>query len=103
MAKKTAKKSAAKKAPATKTKAPKTAKKKAAASSPAPALTDHMIGESAGEVWAALVEAESLTLAALKKTTSCSGEATLMGVGWLAREGKLKFDTEGRTVKISLA
>lgn len=100
--KKTAKKPAAKKATTEK----KTPEKKAAAKkepkAAAPALTTDAIGHAAGAVWGALHSEGPLTLAALKKASGASGDATLMAVGWLAREGKLDFTVSGRSVKVSL-
>ena len=81
---------------AKKTAAPKTAAKKAE-------LTDVVIGDAAGEVWRLLTENDELTLAAIKKAADNSGDTTLMAIGWLAREGKLRFETKGRSIKVKLA
>ena len=80
--------------------APKSSKKKPAPKSPP--LTDHVIGATAGEVWALLSDNGELTLAAIKKGCGASPEASLMALGWLAREGKLRFETKGRSVKVAL-
>lgn len=100
MAKKTAKKKTPAKKPAVK-KAPGKAAKKPA-SPAAPPLSDHTIGAAAGEVWRLLSEKGQQTLAAVKKGSNASPDEVLMAVGWLAREGKLHFETKGRSVKISL-
>ena len=81
-------------------KTPKAAKKSTA---PKNNITDHTIGEAAGEVWLQLTENEGLTVAAVKKATRCPDDVTLMAIGWLAREGKLHFETTGRSVKLTLA
>ena len=103
-----AKKKSTKK-PAAKKKAPavKAPAKKAVTPTPtpivkaAPISTDE-IGHTAGSVWVALHESGPLTIAALKKATSGSTDATLMAIGWLAREGKLEFTISGKSVKVTL-
>lgn len=80
----------------------KSASKKPAAAAPKPSLTDEQIGYAAGEVWAALNEADPMTLAALKKALDQPAETTLIALGWLAREGKLRFEASGRSVKVGL-
>ncbi len=105
-----AKKSATKKSTAAKTAKPaaekvtaKTAKKSTAkATAPKTPLSEESIGIAAGELWARLTE-KPATVAELKKATSCSDELTLVAIGWLAREGKLHFETTSRSVTLSLA
>lgn len=65
-------------------------------------LSDEMIGHAAGDVWRVLSERGSQTLAGLKKSVDASDDVVLMAVGWLAREGKLAFETSGRAVTVSL-
>lgn len=104
MAKKTAKKAAAKKTPSKNgAEAPTTAPvKKAAAKPAAPAVTNEQIGHAAGEVWGALHDQGWQTLASVKKSTGGSADLTLLAIGWLAREGKIDFTTSGRSVKLAL-
>jgi hypothetical protein len=64
-------------------------------------LTNDLIGDTAGKVWHALA-AEPLTMAALKKSVDAPEEAVLAALGWLAREGKLAFDSSGRSLTVSL-
>ncbi|MCC6493393.1 MAG: winged helix-turn-helix domain-containing protein [Pirellulales bacterium] len=61
-----------------------------------------MIGQAAGEVWRVLSERGGQTLAGLKKSLDASDDLVLLGIGWLAREDKLAFETNGRTVTVSL-
>ena len=106
MAKKTAKKATPKKAVKKAVKKKPAAKKEPAAKKAAPAkseLTDHAIGTTAGEVWKLLTENDSMTIAAVKKGVDVPGDQALMAIGWLAREGKLRFETQGRSAKVSLA
>jgi hypothetical protein len=74
--------------------------KKPKAAKPA-AITTDAIGDAAGKVWHALA-AQPLTLAALKKTVDVPEEVVLAAIGWLAREGKLAFDSSGRSATVSL-
>ena len=53
------------------------------------------IGNNAGCVWAALNEAEALDTKRLKKIAKLKTEKELFAaLGWLAREGKIKFHRE---------
>jgi hypothetical protein len=60
------------------------------------------IGETAGAVWGVLSERGGQTLTSLKKSIDSSDDQVLMAVGWLAREDKLAFETNGRTVTVLL-
>lgn len=42
------------------------------------------------------------TLGKLRQGTKLSDQLLVMGVGWLAREGKVSIIQQGRTVKVSL-
>ncbi len=64
-------------------------------------LSNEEIGSAAGAVWTALSQGGQ-TLAGLKKSVSAPDELVLAAVGWLARENKLKFEANGRTLTISL-
>jgi len=59
------------------------------------------IGENAGKIWQAL-ENGALTLKSLKKATKLKDADLHLALGWLSREGKLNFATEGEDTKISL-
>jgi hypothetical protein len=65
-------------------------------------LSEIQIGEVAGEIWGLLASGEGQTLAAIKKSVNASPDLTAAAIGWLAREDKLEFVTNGRTLKISL-
>ena len=49
-----------------------------------------VIGHMAGKVWKALSEGEK-TLTQLQKTTGLTVKEVGMGIGWLAKEGKIAF------------
>ena len=67
-----------------------------------PAISNEQIGHVAGDLWHLLDKEGGQTLAGIKKSTRASNELILAAIGWLAREDKLDFTTNGRTLKISL-
>lgn len=51
------------------------------------------IGNAAGMIWKFLdQQSQPVTLSTLKKSLSLSSTLLMMGLGWLAREGKLQID-----------
>ena len=60
------------------------------------------IEHAAGTIWRYLNEHGELTLSKLKQGTTLSDQLVFAGIGWLAREEKLNFTTEGRSLRISL-
>ena len=95
------KKATAKKATETKAAAAKktTTVKKAAAKSVL-AVNAENAGFKAGDVYQALAAAEkALTVKVIAKAAKISEEETLLGLGWLFKEGKLANDGE----KVTLA
>jgi hypothetical protein len=60
------------------------------------------IGHVAGDVWGLLVRDGSQTVAAIKKSIDAPPDLVLAAIGWLAREDKLEFLIQGRSVKVSL-
>lgn len=60
------------------------------------------IGETAGQVWHALDENGPLTLTKLIKLVGAPRDLTLQAIGWLAREGKIDIEDNGRTRRITL-
>lgn len=60
------------------------------------------VGEVAGEVWDFLQEEGKSSLSAVNKAVSEPRSRVNMGIGWLAREGKLEFDDEGRGISVEL-
>ena len=60
------------------------------------------IGETAGEIWTALVEEnKAMTVSQLKKKTKLSEDQLYMGIGWLAREDKLQFSGTAKIMEVS--
>lgn len=77
------KETAAKKAPAKKA-APKCAKKAEIA------ITSENVGFKAGDVYQTLAKSEkAMTVAEIAKQAKISTEETLLGLGWLFKEGKV--------------
>ena len=99
------KKATAKKATETKVVAAKktTAKKAAAPKAAAKAvltINAENVGFKAGDVYQALAAAgKALTVKEIAKAAKISEEETLLGLGWLFKEGKLANDGE----KVTLA
>ncbi|MGH9362860.1 MAG: winged helix-turn-helix domain-containing protein, partial [Thermoanaerobaculia bacterium] len=63
------------------------------------------IGEAAGRVWQHLAgqEEKGCTLSKLEKLQGVDPRTALAAVGWLAREGKVRFSQEGRATRVQLA
>jgi hypothetical protein len=53
-------------------------------------------------VWLYLTDNGETSLATLKKEIHTTPELLCAAVGWLAREDKLDFNVNGKTVKVSL-
>jgi hypothetical protein len=65
-------------------------------------MSPEIIGQTAGDVWKVLSDRGGQTLAGLKKAVDASDDQVMLAVGWLAREDKLVFETNGRTISVSL-
>ena len=65
-------------------------------------LSSVEVGNTAGEVWQTLSAQGPQTLAALKKQVAVPPDLVSAAVGWLAREGKLSFRANGRSVLVEL-
>jgi phage gp16-like protein len=65
-------------------------------------LCSDEIGHVAGQVWGLLHSHGEQTLAAIKKSIDAPADLIVAAIGWLAREGKLNFSNDGRTVNVSL-
>ncbi len=60
------------------------------------------IGETAGVIWNLLQEEKSLSISGIVKKTNRSQALVNMGLGWLAREGKIEFEKTSRGHNVSL-
>jgi len=72
------------------------------ASDESPSFTGIAIGHAAGDVWGSLSGGEPRSIAEIKKSVKAPGDVVVAALGWLAREDKLEFITNGKTVKIGL-
>lgn len=61
------------------------------------------VGEVAGDVWNFLEKKGESSLSAVNDAVDEPRSRVNMAIGWLAREGKLEFNDEGRGVSISLS
>ena len=62
----------------------------------------NQIGITAGKIWSYLDENGKTTITKLVDELGESERAILMGIGWLAREDKLVFSTQGRSTYVAL-
>lgn len=60
------------------------------------------IGETAGAVWAALSAHGAMSMARLVKAVGEPRDTVMQAVGWLAREGKIFIEDQGRSRVIGL-
>jgi len=60
------------------------------------------IGETAGEVWGVLARGGPMSMAKLVKAVGQPRDVVMQSLGWLAREGKVQIDEEGRSRIVSL-
>jgi winged helix-turn-helix protein DUF2582 len=63
----------------------------------------HQIGLAAGDVWHYLESNGACTIEQMKKGLQMKTDVLLMAIGWLAREGKLSLEAEGKTLRIWLS
>lgn len=90
MAEKKTTKATATKAVAEKAPAKKCATKKCATKAPAVSLTAENVGFKAGDVYQTLAAAAAaMSVAEIAKAAKISVEETLLGMGWLFKEGKI--------------
>jgi len=81
------------------TAAKKTATKKTAAAKAVLAVNAENIGFKAGDVYQALAAAEkALNVKEIAKAAKISEEETLLGLGWLFKEGKLQSTEDNKIV-----
>ncbi|HUT90566.1 MAG TPA: winged helix-turn-helix domain-containing protein [Thermoguttaceae bacterium] len=71
------------------------------ASAPPVSHVEH-IGETAGLAWKILSENGSLSMAKLVKAVGGPRDVVMQALGWLAREGKIWIEEDGRTRMVSL-
>jgi len=60
------------------------------------------IGDAAGKVWTYLNDNGEVATSALVRKVGLSRDEAHRALGWLAREGKLQFDTANGVEKVRL-
>lgn len=60
------------------------------------------IGQSAGQIWEYLNANGESTLTKMKKDLDLQGNFAELGLGWLAREGKVEITRKGTSTKVRL-
>ena len=65
-------------------------------------VTSEQIGEAAGTIWHLLNDNGSLPLTKLVKEVDAPRDLVMQALGWLAREGKVQIEEEGRSRVVSL-
>lgn len=61
-----------------------------------------LIGEAAGQIWNYLNENGETTLSKMKKDLDLKTNFTELGLGWLAREGKVEMSKKGSSTNVRL-
>lgn len=64
---------------------------------------DLEIGTAAGEVYTCLASNGGASISALKKATGHKDLTVALAIGWLAREGKVAREVDGRVTRWVLA
>ena len=60
------------------------------------------IGNVAGSVWLLLGEKGEFDVSRLARTLKLKGEVAYQALGWLAREGKVRYQAKGRKTCVAL-
>jgi len=61
-----------------------------------------IIGENARTVWRALEKKGTTDIETLRKTTKLSEKMLCLAVGWLAREGRVRFEKNRRQILVGI-
>lgn len=62
----------------------------------------NVIGETAGKVWAFLEQNGPASINKILNETGLARNDVQRGIGWLAREGKVEIEVQGRVEMVSL-
>ena len=60
------------------------------------------IGNAAGKIWMTLKKNGEISLAQIPKSVDIKQPVAYQGLGWLARENKLNYRTQGTKTFVSL-
>ena len=65
---------------------------------------EETIGQAAGQIWQLLSKRKNpVNIADIAKLTKLKTQVAYQGLGWLAREGKITYQTKGAKTSVSLA
>ena len=64
--------------------------------------TEQVIGTTAGQIWEYLDKKGGATLAKMSKDLDLDTNFAYLGIGWLAREGKINVEKRGNSTKLNL-
>jgi len=65
---------------------------------------EETIGQAAGKIWQVLSNRKKpVSVADIAKLTKLKTQVAYQGLGWLAREGKVTYQTKGAKTTVSLA
>ncbi len=65
-------------------------------------MSSDVIGEAAGAIWTYLDKNGDASVSKVAKETGLGKTEVQRAIGWLAKEGKLAFEVNGRTETLSL-
>lgn len=65
-------------------------------------MNQDIIGAAAGKVWKLLGAKDKVALGTLPKLVEEDGAVANLALGWLARENKVRFEKEGKSVFVRL-
>jgi len=63
---------------------------------------EQLIGETAGKIWRHLEQNSEAAISQVPRLIGVKEPLSYLAVGWLAREGKLKFEVFGNRTLISI-
>jgi hypothetical protein len=64
---------------------------------------EQLIGETAGRIWRYLEENGEAAISQVPSLIKVKEPLSYLAIGWLAREGKLKFEVLGNRTLVSIA
>ncbi|HKK20303.1 MAG TPA: winged helix-turn-helix domain-containing protein [candidate division Zixibacteria bacterium] len=62
-----------------------------------------LIGRTAGKLWDILKKKDEMSIAQLPKTLKEKDAVVFQALGWLAREGKVSYRTQGNRTFVKLS
>ncbi|WP_198244803.1 winged helix-turn-helix domain-containing protein [methane-oxidizing endosymbiont of Gigantopelta aegis] len=65
-------------------------------------MSEIAIGKAAGKIWEYLDKNGEASVSKITKETGLNRNDAQRAIGWLAKEGKLNFETQGRSELLSL-